>query len=244
MEKEYREKYAELYRRHWWWRARERALLHAIDRLFTSRNDLRILDIGCGDGLFFDALSRFGKVEGIENDASLISANNPHRANIHAIDLATFKPPEKYDLVLLLDVLEHLDDSAAFLRLAMGLLKDEGRVIVTVPAFQGIWTRHDDLNHHRQRFTRKTFEPVAEQGGMTSLTERYLFQWSFAAKVLVRMLEKLQKAVPAPPSIPPQPVNGFLCAATALEETIGRALPLPFGSSLMVIGKKAAEVQG
>ena len=83
MEKEYREKYAELSRKHWWWRARERALLHTIKQLVGARKNLRILDIGCGDALFFDALSRFGKVEGIENDASLISANNPHRADIH-----------------------------------------------------------------------------------------------------------------------------------------------------------------
>src|SRR3954467_3447680 len=202
MEKEYREKYAELYRRHWWWRARERALLHTIGKLFEGRNDLRLLDIGCGDALFFGPLSRFGKVEGIENDAALISANNPHRANIHTVDLATFKPAEKFDLVLLLDVLEHLDDPATFLRHALGLLKDDGRVVVTVPAFRGIWTRHDDLNHHRQRFTRKTFEPIAERAGMKSLSTRYLFQWSFAAKFLVRMLEKPQKSAPAPPSIP------------------------------------------
>ncbi len=238
MEKEYREKYAELYRRHWWWRARERALLHTIKQLAGPRKDLSILDIGCGDGLFFDALARFGKVEGVENDASLIGENNPHRADIHTLNLATFKPAEKYDLVLLLDVLEHVDDPAAFLRLALRLLKDEGTVIVTVPAFQSIWTGHDDLNHHRQRFTRKTFASVAERAGMKALGDQNLFQWSFAAKVLLRITEKLRKTAPASPWVPPQPINALLYAATAMEETIGRALPLPFGSSLMVIGKR------
>jgi len=238
MEKEYREKYAELYRKHWWWRARERALLHTITQLVGPRKDLRILDVGCGDGLFFDALARFGRVEGIENDASLISANNPHRGDIHTIDLAAFKPAEKYDLVLLLDVLEHLDDPATFLQLALGLLKNDGVTIVTVPAFHAIWTRHDDLNHHRQRFTRKTFRPVAERSGMQWLADRYLFQWSFAAKFLLRIVERLHKAAPAPPSVPPRPINDLLYAGTTLEETIGRALPVPFGSSLMVIGKR------
>ena len=238
MEKEYRDKYADLYRKHWWWRARERALLHTIRQLVPPGKKVRILDIGCGDALFFDALSEFGNVEGIENDASLISATSPYIADIHTVDLADFKPTEKYDLVLLLDVLEHLEAPADFLRQALRLLKNEGTVIVTVPAFPSIWTRHDDLNHHRRRFTRKTLQPVTDSAGMSWQSDRYLFQWAFFAKFLVRILEKAWQQKPKPPAVPARPINAFLYGVTAIEEGLGRVLPLPFGSSLMVIGKK------
>jgi SAM-dependent methyltransferase len=138
----------------------------------------------------------------------------------------------------LLDVLEHLDAPADLLRQALRLLKDDGIVILTVPAFQSIWTRHDDLNHHRQRFTRRTLKPVTESAGMSWRSDRYLFQWAFIAKFFVRLFEGIWQGKPKPPSVPVRPINALLYGVTAVEETVGRALPLPFGSSLMVIGNK------
>ena len=72
MQAAYAQRYRTLWDRHWWWRSREALLLATIDRLARSTPVGRILDVGCGDGLFFDALARFGEVEGLEPDASLV----------------------------------------------------------------------------------------------------------------------------------------------------------------------------
>ena len=244
MEQAYAEKYGELYRKHWWWRARERALLQTIRHILPERGPIRILDIGCGDGLFFDELAAFGAVEGLEPEASLIRSDNPHRSRIYPVTLADFRPSQPYDLVLLLDVLEHVDDPAGYLRSAVALLNGHGKVIVTVPAFRSLWTTHDDLNHHRTRFTRSTFRAVASQAGMDLREERYLFQWTAIAKLMVRVLERIRHSAPQPPTIPWPPINRLLYGMTALEETMGRIVPLPFGSSLLLVGVKKKTYAG
>ena len=74
MDSVYAAAYPELYRKHWWWRVREEILLETVARLLAGQSRARILDVGCGAGLFFDALDRFGHVEGIESDRSAIDS--------------------------------------------------------------------------------------------------------------------------------------------------------------------------
>ena len=68
MDATYTAAYSQLYREHWWWRLREEILLSTIGRLLAGSRNARILDVGCGAGLFFDGLQAFGRVEGIESD--------------------------------------------------------------------------------------------------------------------------------------------------------------------------------
>jgi 2-polyprenyl-3-methyl-5-hydroxy-6-metoxy-1,4-benzoquinol methylase len=239
MEKEYVQKYAELYHHHWWWRAREEIIVDTLRRRFGRSASLRILDVGCGDGLFFDRLSGFGSVEGVEPEAQAVSTGNPHRNKIHLCGLEEFTPTAAYDLVLLLDVLEHLEDPAGYLRLALSKLAPGGRALITVPAFQSLWTTHDDLNHHRTRYSKSSFHEVAEAAGLVIEEQRYLFQWVFFAKLLVRAKEAAFGSKPKPPGIPWGPVNWLLGAATIFEYKFGRAMNLPFGGSLMVMGRRA-----
>ena len=72
MDARYAQAYPDLYRRHWWWRVREEILIRRIAALRDGQKGARILDVGCGAGLFFDALERFGEVEGIESDADTV----------------------------------------------------------------------------------------------------------------------------------------------------------------------------
>src|SRR5690349_6712282 len=154
----------------------------------------RILDVGCGDGLFFDRLLEFADVEGIESEAALISPGNQHRRRIHVCQLdANFNPAAPYDVVLMLDVLEHIQEPTPVLRRALELLAPGGRVIVTVPAFQRLWTTHDDLNHHYVRYTKRSFRKLADAAAMQVERERYLFQWTFLPKLGAHAAEAVVK---------------------------------------------------
>ena len=244
MDPAYGARYEALYRRHWWWRAREAAILRELARLRPPQGFGSILDVGCGNGLFFDRLSELGAVEGVEPDTALLNPVGPWRHVIHAVPFDdSFRPAQRFGAILLLDVLEHLDDPAAALRHAVELLAPGGIVLCTVPAFQWLWTRHDVLNHHRRRYNRPEFRALAAKAGLAITRERFLFQWLVPAKLAVRLLERLRTAPPRPPTIPPWPLNGFLRVISRIQERVTSVIPVPFGGSLMVTGS-AVEGRG
>src|SRR5882757_8489133 len=104
----YAQHYEQLWQKHWWWQARKHFVLGLIRPLAARKKLHNILDIGCGNGLFFEDLARFvpaGQVRGIEPDAGLVPETSKWRS---AIDIRlfdrTFAPQQKPDLVLMLDV--------------------------------------------------------------------------------------------------------------------------------------------
>ena len=237
MDDAYARSYRQLYERHWWWRTRERLLIQEIARQERTRPWGSILDVGCGDGLFFDALSTFGTVEGVEPSGHLLDDNEPYRDRIHVGPFDTsFEPGKRYGLILMLDVLEHLEDPKGALEHALRLLEADGSLIVTVPAFRLLWTTHDDINEHLTRYTRKRFSALAERSGLRIDHARYFFHWLFPVKLIVRASEAMFPKDPTPAELPPPLVNQGLIALCRLEHAVLGRLPIPFGSSLLVVG--------
>lgn len=246
MDPEYGNFYRNLYTRHWWWRAREDAVLRVLRQHLPRNARLRILDVGCGDGLFFGRLAEFGEVEGIEPDANIVDALGPHRARIRIARFdSTFRPPQPYFLVLMLDVLEHLDNPAEALRHAYSLLEPAGALLITVPAFQLLWTNHDIINHHRRRYRRRTLHPLLYQAGFTAVQEQYWFQWTCPVKLAVRLFEHAVRRPPALPRIPSAWINRALYSISRAEQRTLSQMRVPFGSTLMVFCRKqSAEAPG
>lgn len=238
MDPEYGARYRELYRRHWWWRARERVVLAALQRHGSGRLQ-NILDVGCGDGLLFDALLRLPgveHVEGVEPETALLDPAGPHRARIHAGQFdGGFAPNRSYSAILFLDVLEHLENPTAALRRAIDLLRPDGFILATVPAFMSLWTRHDTLNHHVTRYDRSSFDALARRSGLSIVESRYLFQWTAAAKLATRAVEAVIPGAPRPPRLPAAPINRALYSVTRLEEMLLGPVNPPFGSSLLAV---------
>jgi hypothetical protein len=118
-----------------------------------------------------------------------------------------------------------------------------GLVILTVPAFKVLWTYHDDLNHHLTRYTKRSFRRIARQAGLEIREARYLYHWTWPVKLGVRALEGLAQTKPNPPRIPPSWANEALFRLSRFEQKTLSALPMPFGSSLLVVAGKAAGVR-
>lgn len=236
MQQDYALAYRDLYEGHWWWRAREAVLLRTLQRVIRKTQEQRILDVGCGDGLFFDHLRAFGDVYGVESDASLVTTGGPNASRIHVGPFdASYAPPEPFDVILMLDVLEHLEDAPAAANHVTRLLRDGGRFIVTVPAFMGLWTGHDDINRHFIRYTKHTLAAALEQGSLRIDHWRYFFHWTAMAKWVVHWYERLLPREPTPARTPPTTVNRALYALSRAEEKLLGPLRLPFGSSLLAI---------
>jgi len=234
MESEYVGAYGALYREHWWWRVRERILLARIRALLGRRaGSARILDIGCGAGLFFDALATLGHVEGIETEEAAVNQSGRWRSHIHLGSLEDYEPIAPFDVVLLLDVVEHIETPLSFLRRVPGLVAPWGHVIITVPAFDWLWTSHDDLNHHCHRYTTNELRRLIDGSGMHTLEARYLFQSLVVPKLAMRAKEAVVGAVAAIPRVPPPALNDALQTWFRLEHAV--AGWLPFGGSVMAV---------
>jgi SAM-dependent methyltransferase len=233
MRDDYAKTYRQLYEQHFWWRAREALVLRELERLSRRIGHERILDVGCGDGLLFPQLERFGTVEGIEPFAPLSDDRKHLPIHCRPFD-DSFRPSEPYSLILMLDVLEHLQQPAGALRHALRLLEPEGSILITVPAFMLLWTAHDDINQHQIRYTRPSFAALSRDAGLELRELRYFFHWSFFAKLAVRAREQLSPGVPQPERVPAEPINRMLLGLSLAEQRL--PLRLPFGSSLLAIG--------
>ena len=238
MDATYAEVYADLYRRHWWWRVREGILLERIRELLGNRTrDARILDVGCGAGLFFDALEQFGRVEGIESDPIAVAQSGKWRSRIHMGDVESFTSDRPFDVILALDVVEHIRTPAVMLRHAARLLASDGRMVITTPAFDWLWTSHDRLNHHVKRYTALEMRALLREAGLQAIDTRYLFQSLIVPKLLVRAREVLRPMPLSVPKIPPASLNHALETWFRTEYAI--AGWLPFGSSVMSVASVA-----
>ena len=237
MEAEYTAAYARLYREHWWWRVREQILLRKIRQILSERADeVRILDVGCGAGLFFDVLEKLGHVEGVESDRLAVEQSGRWRDRIHVGQLDTFTPDHAFDLILMLDVLEHVECPDVMLREAASLLVADGRVLITVPAFNWLWTSHDEMNHHVRRYTARDLRRVIEKAGLAAVESSYLFQSLTFPKLLVRAKEACIVPSATVPRVPPGPINRALQVWFRSEHTI--AGWLPFGSSALAVARR------
>ena len=240
MENDYGQAYKRLYREHWWWRSREEFLIRVIQSLGLPANP-NILDLGCGDGLFFDRLTEFGgTIEGLESDPSLVSRETADRYKIHVGPLdRTFAPNKRYTLILMLDVLEHLPNPEESLKQAVELLEPGGRLVLTVPAFRCLWTNHDDMNHHYTRFTKRSLDSVAKSANLRIDRCQYFFHWLVPLKLIVRLKERWIQSQPKPPNIPSRIVNRSMLALSLLEQRLFGNLSFPIGTSLLAVGQRA-----
>jgi SAM-dependent methyltransferase len=239
LDRDYGDRYRDLFETHWWWRARTEYIVETLRRLRPAAGWTTILDIGCGDGLFFGRLKEFGEVEGIEPSAELVSLDNADRNRIHICPFdERFTPGKQYSLILMLDVLEHLEHPVAGLRHALELLEPEGTFVATVPAFRMLWTNHDVVNRHQTRYTKKSFRAVANDAGLSIDEERYLYHWIFPIKLGLRLAEKALGLKAKLPKASKSWLNESLYRISRLEQMTLSRLHVPLGSSLLVVGKK------
>jgi SAM-dependent methyltransferase len=240
MDPRYGAGYARLYREHWWWRAREEYLARLLDRVIGSADVGETFDFGCGDGLFFPILQRYARERprGMESDATLIDRSGPWADRIATgplVDDASQRA--RYGLIVALDVLEHIEHPEPVMTILRGRLRPGGWFIATVPAFDALWTAHDDVNHHFRRYRLSEIEALVRGSGLEIVESRYFFVWLAMVKWAVALGERVRCVAATPPQLPPAPINAAALAITRLEQRIlGEAHP-PFGSSAIVVAR-------
>ncbi|HEX8527742.1 class I SAM-dependent methyltransferase [Allosphingosinicella sp.] len=238
MERVVYDRMAEIDSKHWWYRARREILARLIEREIAPGPGARILEIGCGTGHNLDMLASFGAVDAVEMDeeARAVATARLGRPAIES-SLPSLLGVERqaYDLVALLDVLEHVEEDRAALASIASTLKPGGRILLTVPAFPWMWSAHDEVNHHKRRYTRKTLRAVIGAAGlrieMLSWFNSLLFPLAAAARLAGRVTGKKD----GDDKLPPAPLNKALEFLFGLERYAVGRVPLPPGVSLVAI---------
>ncbi|WP_348782728.1 class I SAM-dependent methyltransferase [Mesorhizobium sp. KR9-304] len=226
---------------HWWFCGR-RAIGEAVIRGLGLPKDAKILEIGAGTGGNIAMLERFGEVQAIEMSdlARRIAWEKTGRDFLYGY-LPDNIPvsPGTVDLICLFDVLEHVEADEASLRSMRRLLKSTGKVVLTVPAHQWLWSTHDVGLHHMRRYSRSLLRQRIQAAGYSIEKLTYTNAALFPVAVLARLADRLRRSGPASgQAMPPAPVNAAMKAVFSAESLIVANASLPFGVSLLAVFSK------
>lgn len=226
--------------RHWWYRGRRTVLDGVIAGLGLPEH-ARILDAGCGSGRNMIELARHGTVTGVElSDTSVELARAREAGEVIAGSLLEMPlPDDSFDLAVSLDVIEHLEDDLTALRELRRTVAPGGSLLLTVPAYQWLWSGHDVINHHHRRYTRRSLQTVAEQAGWQQVRTTYFNSLLLPLAIVLRLLERLNTKTTESSLdlwVPPEPLNWLLERPLALEAAmIARGGRIPAGLSLLAV---------
>jgi SAM-dependent methyltransferase len=231
---------------HWWYRGRRRIIRAELDRLPLPEGAV-ILDAGCGSGRTMQELVDYGEVHGIELDpeAAEVARGRGHgEVRIGRLEELPWNDGT-FDLIACLDVIEHTPDDRATLRELRRVCRPGGWLLVTVPAYQALWSLHDEANHHYRRYSRASLRSAAVEAGwwlrrMTSFNSLLL-----APAAAVRIAQRHRRANGAyTPELKAGPawLNGVLERPLRAEARwLSRGRSLPAGLSLMAVLQKPPE---
>ena len=238
MERKVYEQMAELDQRHWWFTARRRILAELIERVVKPPKDARVLELGAGTGHNLDMLSRFGAVEASELDPiarKLASERLGREVKEAALpDLSMF-PEASYDLIALLDVLEHVPDDNGSLQAIRTRLKPGGALLLTVPANPWMWSAHDVAHHHHRRYRKGEIDRLAKQAGFEVELLSPFNSLLFPPIAAVRLFGKMTGKDDSDDAMPGALVNKTLDTIFGLEGSLIGRVPMPFGVSLVAV---------
>jgi len=228
--------------RHWWFCAR-RAIAASLLKRFKLPSNAHILDAGCGSGGNLPMLAPFGELYAFEmNDAARARAQSRAIGQVAVGRLPDGIPfdDRRFDLITLFDVLEHIEDDRAALTALASRLKPGGMLLLNVPAFQFLFSRHDRLHHHYRRYGWDDLKRKVEAAGLDIRLMNYWNFWLFPAAVVVRLIDRLRPSPGGAPGAktPPVMLNKLLVAIVSGERFLIPYLKLSFGTSLILIARK------
>jgi SAM-dependent methyltransferase len=241
MEVDFEKKYHEVESENWWFVSRRKYLL---DLLKEVSRDSKIIDIGCSSGIFLKDLELLGfKTENLFGvDISEKAIENCRKngiQNAFVMDAQNISLPEKFDIIIASDCLEHLEDDTKAIQNWKELLKTDGKMYVFVPAFQSLWSAHDEVNRHFRRYTNKDLKSKLQNANLTILKSSY---WNFSLFIPVYLFRKISTILPKNEKEEGQIVgnkliNTILLNLVLFENKLLNFVNFPFGVSTFCIVK-------
>lgn len=229
--------------RHWWFLARRKIIDSIIGGLALPPSS-SILEIGAGTGGNLAMLSRYGNVWAAEMDDYARGFAKEQSSGQIPIEYGMCPdqiPFEdvKFDLICMFDVLEHVEQDVETLNVLRDRLADNGKLLITVPAYQWLWSGHDEFLHHKRRYTKRAMIRKLQNAGFDIERATYFNSLLLPLAALVRLKDRmLNRQVDSVNDLPSQPLNASLAAVFGSERALLNLFNLPAGVSLLAIAKR------
>lgn len=238
---------------HWWHLARQRIIVDFLRRNFNTLhipNTAKLLDVGCGTGKMLSLLKSVAEPIGVDYSPRAIEYCIKKRAGEAILANGSTLPfaNESFDVVSAQEVLEHIEDDASALREWSRVLKQNGVLFLTCPAYQWMWGPADKFALHFRRYTASRLKKVVADNGYDIVKASYFNTLLFPGIATIRLARKpfinldtmsvmdMEKAFDF--NIGPQFLNGILAWIFGLERYLLRWFYLPFGVSIILLARK------
>jgi 2-polyprenyl-3-methyl-5-hydroxy-6-metoxy-1,4-benzoquinol methylase len=245
MEKALYEELHRVERDHWWFRARRRIVWSLVERYLpdSKRKRLKVCELGCGTGGNLAMIAERHDVVGVEcAPQGLELARRALGDRVHSGSLPdeVNLPNERFDVVLLTDVLEHIEQDAASAATAMRLLRPGGIVVATVPAYQWLYSPRDAHHHHWRRYGKNRFAELWRSASAETLLLSHYNAFLFPLAVTQRLASRLLAGVETQGDLktPSAILNSLLSGVMSSETNLLGRIPVPFGLSLIAVVRK------
>jgi 2-polyprenyl-3-methyl-5-hydroxy-6-metoxy-1,4-benzoquinol methylase len=239
-------KMAEMEDNYWWHIGKKGLVSSLIKKHFPDRTkSLSILEIGCGTGGLTTILSNFGQVTAFDISPDAVDfCKNRGISNVQIVDISTLSV-EKYkgsfDLILMLDVLEHIQDDVLVMQKVKDMLTEEGLFFINVPAHKFLWSEHDEALEHKRRYHRLELLRKLKDSGFFLISYSYFVCLVSPIIVLYRFWGNIfgKSAYPRTSYVVlPNWLNNFFVKLLEIETKLLLRTSLPFGVTLNVVAKK------
>jgi SAM-dependent methyltransferase len=245
--------YRRLQERHWWFSCRSRVLRTLLGRLPWPAG-ATVLEVGPGPGHDLGAIYPRGVVlTGLEADPAL--AEQAKASGVHEVHCGSLERMpaallgRSFDVVAMFDVLEHIEDDRGALRRCTELLNPGGLVLVTVPAYDWMWGRQDEVNRHFRRYTRGRLLRLLAEVGLAPVRASYFNTILLPPIALFRVVAALSRRLGLRSRAPAAgrsdfdvslgPLDGVLAWLFGLEAILLRRASFPCGVSVFAAARRA-----
>ena len=230
--------------RHFWFRGFRWFVGPILHEVARGRTDLRLIDCGCGVGQNLSLLERYGRASGFDLAESGVRAASAWKHAIVQADLNSIPfQSNLFDVATSFDVLQCVQTDTAAVQEMARVVRPGGAVVLTVAAFDFLRGDHAEVWEEFRRYTPSTVRRLVESAGLQVERVDFMFASIFPLMVAVRVMQRLTRPVrglqrDTDITVPAAPVNSVLTWLLRVEAALSRRLPMPIGSSLLVVARK------
>jgi SAM-dependent methyltransferase len=257
MDKSFFQEYYTLERSHWWFKARLKILENLVVKIILPKTKpqagLRILNVGVATGATTQMLQKYGEVTSVEYDAFCCSFLL-EKTGIAAINGSLTELPfanESFDLICAFDVIEHIENDKKAVEEIHRVLTKEGMYFITVPAFQLLWGKHDEVNHHMRRYKLPQLINMARNANLSIFYATYFNFWLFfpiaGVKMIMNLVPRKKKEDTSGSDFEMMKSSNMLnnlFYSIFLSESVflNKKIKFPVGISILLLGSKGSDI--
>jgi len=230
---------------YWWHKAKRNIVQQLIKNKIGTKDITDILDIGCGTGKLMEELSRYGNVYGIDTSGKALNyCKKRGLVNVYKCELGKQKLPfksDKFSIVTCLDVIEHIEDENDVLLEINRVLKPGGHLVITVPAYQFLFSYWDQLLHHKRRYTTRNLKHQTDKVDLSTIKLSYFNSFLLPPAVVFRTVKSATKKKTSDFVNLPVLLNNILYSVSTLEAKLVLLKSIPFGLSIIGMFQKKSK---